>query len=173
MTTSPVQFLTSRDNPLLKDLRRLAVETTAYRKQGRYWVEGVRDRADLRQHLGVPRLEHRDRLGEEPRRPEADQHLGAGLLPDPGLRSSSTSAGATGALRPESAPMLLSARPSSPTSRLARSLETLDSSVGSTVSSTARLVGRHAHGEQGTHEPPLQAGDAAGGHPFASSPPNA
>ena len=40
MTTSPVQFLSSRDNPLLKDLRRLAVETTAYRKQGRYWVEG-------------------------------------------------------------------------------------------------------------------------------------
>jgi TrmH family RNA methyltransferase len=40
MTISPVQFLTSRDNALLKDLRRLAVETTAYRKQGRYWVEG-------------------------------------------------------------------------------------------------------------------------------------
>lgn len=40
MSTPAVQFLTSRDNPLLKDLRRLARETTAYRKQERYWVEG-------------------------------------------------------------------------------------------------------------------------------------
>lgn len=40
MSTAPVQFLTSRDNALLKDLRRLAHDATAYRKQGRYWVEG-------------------------------------------------------------------------------------------------------------------------------------
>ena len=40
MSVSPVQFLTSRDNALLKDLRRLATDATAYRKQGRYWVEG-------------------------------------------------------------------------------------------------------------------------------------
>ena len=40
MSTAPVQFLTSRDNALLKDLRRLANDATAYRKQGRYWVEG-------------------------------------------------------------------------------------------------------------------------------------
>jgi TrmH family RNA methyltransferase len=40
MSTPAVQFLTSRDNALLKDLRRLANEPTAYRKQGRYWVEG-------------------------------------------------------------------------------------------------------------------------------------
>ena len=36
---SPV-FITSRDNPLLKELRKLAQDNTAYRKAGRYWVEG-------------------------------------------------------------------------------------------------------------------------------------
>jgi len=33
-------FITSRDNPLLKELRKLAHENTAYRKAGRFWVEG-------------------------------------------------------------------------------------------------------------------------------------
>jgi len=32
--------ITSRDNPLLKDLRKIAQDNTAYRKVGRYWVEG-------------------------------------------------------------------------------------------------------------------------------------
>ena len=32
--------ITSRDNPLLKELRRLAQDNTAYRKQGRVWLEG-------------------------------------------------------------------------------------------------------------------------------------
>ncbi len=32
--------ITSRDNPLLKDLRKLSEDNTAYRKLGRYWVEG-------------------------------------------------------------------------------------------------------------------------------------
>ena len=32
--------VTSRDNPLVKDLRRLAQDSTAYRKQGRVWLEG-------------------------------------------------------------------------------------------------------------------------------------
>lgn len=32
--------ITSRDNPLLKDLRRLASGNTDYRKQGRFWAEG-------------------------------------------------------------------------------------------------------------------------------------
>jgi TrmH family RNA methyltransferase len=32
--------ITSRDNPLLKDLRKVAHENTAYRKAGRFWVEG-------------------------------------------------------------------------------------------------------------------------------------
>lgn len=40
MTTPPVQHITSRDNTFLKDLRRLSQDSTAYRKQGRYWVEG-------------------------------------------------------------------------------------------------------------------------------------
>jgi TrmH family RNA methyltransferase len=34
------QHVTSRDNPLLKELRRLAQDSTAYRKAGRFWVEG-------------------------------------------------------------------------------------------------------------------------------------
>lgn len=32
--------ITSRDNPLLKELRRLSQDSTAYRKAGRFWVEG-------------------------------------------------------------------------------------------------------------------------------------
>ena len=35
-----VTHITSRDNPLLKDLHRLANDATAYRKQGRVWLEG-------------------------------------------------------------------------------------------------------------------------------------
>jgi TrmH family RNA methyltransferase len=34
------QRIQSRDNALLKDLRRLAHDSTAYRKQGRVWLEG-------------------------------------------------------------------------------------------------------------------------------------
>jgi TrmH family RNA methyltransferase len=34
------QVISSRDNALLKDLRRLAQDSTGYRKQGRIWVEG-------------------------------------------------------------------------------------------------------------------------------------
>ena len=32
--------ITSRDNPLLKELRRLSQDSTAYRRSGRVWVEG-------------------------------------------------------------------------------------------------------------------------------------
>jgi len=32
--------ITSRDNPLLKELRKVAQDNTAYRKIGRFWVEG-------------------------------------------------------------------------------------------------------------------------------------
>ncbi len=35
-----VTSITSRDNLVFKELRRLVHENTAYRKQGRYWVEG-------------------------------------------------------------------------------------------------------------------------------------
>jgi len=39
--TSPTATpITSRDNPLLKELRKLHEDNTAYRKLGRYWVEG-------------------------------------------------------------------------------------------------------------------------------------
>ncbi|RZL63966.1 MAG: RNA methyltransferase [Variovorax sp.] len=38
--TVEVQHVTSRDNPLLKDLRRLAQDPGAYRKLGRLWLEG-------------------------------------------------------------------------------------------------------------------------------------
>ncbi len=37
--TEPV-VITSRDNPLLKELRKLAQDNTAYRKAARFWIEG-------------------------------------------------------------------------------------------------------------------------------------
>lgn len=43
MSLSQTQHISSRDNPLLKELRRLAQDNTAYRKSGhagRIWVEG-------------------------------------------------------------------------------------------------------------------------------------
>lgn len=40
MTTTEPQLISSRENALLKDLRRLAQDSTAYRKQGRVWIEG-------------------------------------------------------------------------------------------------------------------------------------
>lgn len=38
--TSSVVPITSRENPVLKELRKLGTDNTAYRKFGRYWVEG-------------------------------------------------------------------------------------------------------------------------------------
>ncbi|APW39169.1 rRNA methyltransferase [Rhodoferax koreense] len=40
MTAPLVTHLSSRDNPLLKELRKLSQDSTAYRKQGRVWLEG-------------------------------------------------------------------------------------------------------------------------------------
>jgi RNA methyltransferase, TrmH family len=40
VTDTGPQHIHSRDNALLKDLRRLAQDSTAYRKQGRVWLEG-------------------------------------------------------------------------------------------------------------------------------------
>ncbi|HSV34655.1 MAG TPA: RNA methyltransferase [Ramlibacter sp.] len=40
MTSPDPQYITSAANALLKDLRRLAHDSTAYRKQGRVWLEG-------------------------------------------------------------------------------------------------------------------------------------
>ncbi len=40
MTDTSPQHIHSRDNALLKDLRRLAQDSHAYRKQGRIWLEG-------------------------------------------------------------------------------------------------------------------------------------
>lgn len=37
---SSVTHITSRDNPLLKELRKLSTDSTAYRKAGRIWLEG-------------------------------------------------------------------------------------------------------------------------------------
>ena len=37
---SAVQFIQSRDNPQLRLLRKLAGDNTAYRKAGRFWIEG-------------------------------------------------------------------------------------------------------------------------------------
>jgi RNA methyltransferase, TrmH family len=38
--TQETTYVTSRDNALLKDLRKLAQDSHAYRKQGRIWLEG-------------------------------------------------------------------------------------------------------------------------------------
>ena len=55
MTSSSVITIHSRDNAFLKDLRRLAQDTTAYRKQGRVWLEGDHlCRAALARGLPVP-----------------------------------------------------------------------------------------------------------------------
>ena len=40
MTSAEITHVTSRDNPLLKELRKLSSEPTAYRKTGRVWLEG-------------------------------------------------------------------------------------------------------------------------------------
>jgi RNA methyltransferase, TrmH family len=40
MTPPETTQITSRDNPLLKELRKLSSEPTAYRKTGRVWLEG-------------------------------------------------------------------------------------------------------------------------------------
>ena len=36
----PITHISSRDNPLIKSLRKLSGSTTAYRKQGQVWLEG-------------------------------------------------------------------------------------------------------------------------------------
>ena len=40
MTSPEITHITSRGNPLLKELRKLSSEPTAYRKTGRVWLEG-------------------------------------------------------------------------------------------------------------------------------------
>ena len=40
MSTPDYTPITSRDNPLLKELRKVAQDNTAYRKAGRFWIEG-------------------------------------------------------------------------------------------------------------------------------------
>ncbi len=40
MSSDSITHIQSRDNPLLKELRRLSQDSTAYRKQGRVWLEG-------------------------------------------------------------------------------------------------------------------------------------
>jgi len=40
VTSPDIQFISSASNALLKDLRRLVHDNTAYRKQGRIWLEG-------------------------------------------------------------------------------------------------------------------------------------
>lgn len=40
MSSPQAQHISSRDNAFLKDLRRLTQDSTAYRKQGKLWVEG-------------------------------------------------------------------------------------------------------------------------------------
>ena len=37
---APVSVITSRDNPIVKELRRLSLDGSVYRKTGRVWIEG-------------------------------------------------------------------------------------------------------------------------------------
>lgn len=59
----PVDIITSRDNPLVKELRKLAQDGAAYRKSGRIWIEGehlceaLLSRADQLSHLQVTQVE--------------------------------------------------------------------------------------------------------------------
>jgi len=58
VSTAAPQRITSRDNPLLKDLRRLAQDSTAYRKQRKVWLEGdhlcrAATQRDIRAELAV------------------------------------------------------------------------------------------------------------------------
>lgn len=50
MNMPAVQSISSRNNALLKDLRRLSQDNSEYRRQGRIWVEG--------EHLGQAALAH-------------------------------------------------------------------------------------------------------------------
>ena len=55
MSNANVQSITSRENPLVQRLRRLAQEPLAYRKQGEVWLEGDHlCRAALARGLRVP-----------------------------------------------------------------------------------------------------------------------
>lgn len=56
MTASQVVHISSRDNALVKELRRLAQDSTQYRKQGRVWVEGEHLCAAARTRGWVPGL---------------------------------------------------------------------------------------------------------------------
>lgn len=69
MTSGP-QAISSRDNALLKDLRKLAQDSHAYRKQGRIWLEGDHlCRAALQRGLqpaiAVFQMSWYDRVGHE------------------------------------------------------------------------------------------------------------
>ncbi|MCY7315055.1 MAG: RNA methyltransferase [Rubrivivax sp.] len=54
MAVSEPQFITSRDNPLLVGLRKLAQDSTAYRHAGQVWLEGEHLCSALRLRNGLP-----------------------------------------------------------------------------------------------------------------------
>lgn len=56
MTAAQATRISSRDNPLLKDLRRLAQDSTQYRRQGRVWIEGEHLCAAARERGRVPEI---------------------------------------------------------------------------------------------------------------------
>jgi RNA methyltransferase, TrmH family len=73
---APLQ-ITSRDNPLLVQLRRLAQDNTAYRKQGQVWIEGEHLCAALRTRGGTA----------------AQAVVSLGAWQDPAIRALAQSAG--------------------------------------------------------------------------------
>ena len=83
-TDAGASHISSRDNPLLKDLRKLAQDPGAYRKLGRIWLEGDHlCRAALARGVTV------DFLGELPTDRGFDVFAGpeaaAGQRPAPGI----------------------------------------------------------------------------------------
>ncbi len=62
MTSEAVTHISSRDNALLKDLRRLTQDATAYRKQGRVWLERRPERGIWAGLYSLPVFETRDAL---------------------------------------------------------------------------------------------------------------
>lgn len=83
MTAAGPQFVTSAANPLLKDLRRLAQDSTAYRKQHKAWLEGDHlCRAALARGLAPAAAVFSQSLWDEARHEWSGLHARTVVMPD-------------------------------------------------------------------------------------------
>ena len=88
--TAPV-FVSSRDNALLKELRKLAHENTAYRKAGRIWIEGDHlCRAALQRGLQPVLAVYTESFWATARGPLVDLAVKQVLIPDALFKDIST-----------------------------------------------------------------------------------